>query len=148
MLQRSKRKISRKYQFWGHQCSFFPRFPPATICIKNFWFLLWMIFERINWRMAGNWVHSWCPFSPDFFWPCAFVSCGVNVCVSNIYEFNFNKKSKTCRTAPREGAYVHGIFMEGARWDVQQGIIMESRLKELHPSMPVINIRVSKFFKH
>lgn len=43
--------------------------------------------------------------------------------------------------APREGAYVHGIFMEGARWDVQQGIIMESRLKELYPSMPVINIR-------
>lgn len=37
---------------------------------------------------------------------------------------------------------VHGIFMEGARWDTQQGIIMESRLKELHPMMPVINIRV------
>lgn len=32
--------------------------------------------------------------------------------------------------------------MEGARWDTQQGIIMESRLKELHPMMPVINIRV------
>lgn len=39
---------------------------------------------------------------------------------------------------------VHGIFMEGARWDTQQGIIMESRLKELHPMMPVINIRVRK----
>lgn len=47
------------------------------------------------------------------------------------------------RTAPREGAYVHGMFMEGARWDIQSGIIMESRLKELFPAMPVINIRVS-----
>lgn len=37
---------------------------------------------------------------------------------------------------------MYGIFMEGARWDTQQGIIMESRLKELHPSLPVINIRV------
>lgn len=46
------------------------------------------------------------------------------------------------RAGPREGAYVHGIFMEGARWDVQQGIIMESKLKELYPQMPVINIRV------
>lgn len=33
--------------------------------------------------------------------------------------------------------------MEGARWDIQSGIIMESRLKELFPAMPVINIRVS-----
>ncbi|XP_037924668.1 dynein beta chain, ciliary isoform X3 [Hermetia illucens] len=51
------------------------------------------------------------------------------------------KQKEDFTTAPREGAYVHGIFMEGARWDVQQGIIMESRLKELYPSMPVINIR-------
>jgi dynein heavy chain len=47
------------------------------------------------------------------------------------------------RSAPREGAYVHGLFMEGARWDIQQGIITESRLKELFPTMPVFNIRVS-----
>lgn len=33
--------------------------------------------------------------------------------------------------------------MEGARWDIQSGIIVESRLKELFPAMPVINIRVS-----
>lgn len=32
--------------------------------------------------------------------------------------------------------------MEGARWDVQAGIIMESKLKELFPSMPVIYVRV------
>lgn len=44
--------------------------------------------------------------------------------------------------APREGAYIHGLFMEGARWDIQSGIIVESRLKELFPSMPVINVRV------
>ncbi|TMW50187.1 hypothetical protein DOY81_004746 [Sarcophaga bullata] len=51
------------------------------------------------------------------------------------------KQKEDFTSAPREGAYVHGIFMEGARWDVQQGIIMESRLKELYPPMPVINIR-------
>jgi len=46
------------------------------------------------------------------------------------------------RSAPRDGAYVHGLFMEGARWDVQAGVIMDSRLKDLFPPMPVINIRV------
>jgi hypothetical protein len=33
--------------------------------------------------------------------------------------------------------------MEGARWDIQQGAIMESKLKDLFPMMPVVNIRVS-----
>ncbi|XP_015413618.1 PREDICTED: dynein heavy chain 11, axonemal [Myotis davidii] len=39
---------------------------------------------------------------------------------------------------PREGAYLHGLFMEGARWDVQSGTIAEARLKELTSAMPVI----------
>lgn len=42
---------------------------------------------------------------------------------------------------PREGAYVHGLFMEGARWDMQTGMIGEARLKELAPPMPVIFIK-------
>lgn len=43
--------------------------------------------------------------------------------------------------APREGAYVHGLFMEGARWDTGTGMIQDSLLKELTPSMPVIYIK-------
>ncbi|XP_010006532.1 PREDICTED: LOW QUALITY PROTEIN: dynein heavy chain 9, axonemal [Chaetura pelagica] len=42
---------------------------------------------------------------------------------------------------PREGAYVHGFFMEGARWDAQTGMITDARLKELTPAMPVIFIK-------
>jgi len=42
---------------------------------------------------------------------------------------------------PREGAYVHGLFMEGARWDMQTGMIGEARLKDLAPAMPVIFIK-------
>ncbi|KAI9353687.1 dynein heavy chain and region D6 of dynein motor-domain-containing protein [Obelidium mucronatum] len=43
--------------------------------------------------------------------------------------------------APREGAYVHGLFMEGARWDTNTGLIQESHLKDLTPAMPVIYIK-------
>ncbi|KAJ3249578.1 hypothetical protein HDU78_000105 [Chytriomyces hyalinus] len=43
--------------------------------------------------------------------------------------------------APREGAYVHGLFMEGARWDTGTGLIQESHLKDLMPAMPVIYIK-------
>ncbi|NXF13135.1 DYH17 protein, partial [Smithornis capensis] len=42
---------------------------------------------------------------------------------------------------PREGSYVHGLFMEGARWDVAAGSIADARLKELTPTMPVILLR-------
>ncbi|XP_070187600.1 dynein beta chain, ciliary-like isoform X2 [Littorina saxatilis] len=42
---------------------------------------------------------------------------------------------------PREGAYVHGLYMEGARWDPQTGMMAEARLKELAPIMPVIFIK-------
>ncbi|XP_077291064.1 dynein heavy chain at 93AB [Arctopsyche grandis] len=51
------------------------------------------------------------------------------------------KNKEDFTTAPKDGAYVHGLMMEGARWDAQAGIIMDSRLKELFPQMPVINIR-------
>ena len=41
----------------------------------------------------------------------------------------------------REGAYTHGLFMEGARWDIHTGSIAESVLKDLYPSMPVMYIK-------
>ncbi|KAJ8713922.1 hypothetical protein PYW08_007542 [Mythimna loreyi] len=42
---------------------------------------------------------------------------------------------------PREGANIHGLFMEGARWDTMTGGIVESHMMELFPMMPVIYIR-------
>jgi dynein heavy chain len=57
-------------------------------------------------------------------------------------QCDVSKKNKEDFTSPpREGAYVHGLFMEGARWDVQSGLIQEAHLKDLNPSMPVIFIR-------
>uniref|UniRef100_A0A4X1UQ33 AAA+ ATPase domain-containing protein n=1 Tax=Sus scrofa TaxID=9823 RepID=A0A4X1UQ33_PIG len=52
------------------------------------------------------------------------------------------KKNREDMTAPpREGAYVYGLFMEGARWDTQTGAIAEARLKELTPAVPVVFIK-------
>ncbi|XP_069552287.1 dynein axonemal heavy chain 11 [Brachyistius frenatus] len=42
---------------------------------------------------------------------------------------------------PREGAYIHGLFMEGARWDTQSGVISEAVLRDLTPAMPVLYVR-------
>ncbi|NWR46209.1 DYH9 protein, partial [Regulus satrapa] len=57
-------------------------------------------------------------------------------------QCDVTKKSREdFASAPREGAYVHGLFMEGARWDVQAGTIADARLQELTPAMPVVFIR-------
>eukprot|EP00232_Nephroselmis_pyriformis_P019075 CAMPEP_0182900652 /NCGR_PEP_ID=MMETSP0034_2-20130328/28990_1 /TAXON_ID=156128 /ORGANISM="Nephroselmis pyriformis, Strain CCMP717" /LENGTH=4527 /DNA_ID=CAMNT_0025034901 /DNA_START=131 /DNA_END=13711 /DNA_ORIENTATION=+ len=41
----------------------------------------------------------------------------------------------------RDGAYIHGLTLEGARWDDKAGVLEESRPKELFASMPVILIK-------
>ncbi|CAG7717651.1 unnamed protein product [Allacma fusca] len=54
-------------------------------------------------------------------------------------QCDVTKKTREEMTvAPKEGACIHGLFMEGARWDVMGGCIAESRLKDLFPLMPVI----------
>ncbi|KAM9209454.1 dynein axonemal heavy chain 9 [Dugong dugon] len=65
-------------------------------------------------------------------WPLDQMSLQCDVTKKNREEF---------RSPPREGAYVHGLFMEGARWDTQAGIITEAKLKDLTPSMPVVFIK-------
>jgi len=59
-----------------------------------------------------------------------------------VLQCDVTKKNKDDFNAPpREGAYLHGLFMEGARWDIQTGSVAESKLKELTPMMPVVHIK-------
>ena len=59
-----------------------------------------------------------------------------------VLQCDVTKKNKEdFSTPPREGAYISGLFMEGARWDTQTGSIAESKLKELCPTMPVVLIK-------
>merc|ERR1719428_1243382 len=63
----------------------------------------------------------------------------VNRCTfSNMYEMN------EIQGAPSSGVYVHGFFMEGAGWEEgkgdEEGYITDSKLKDLHPVMPICNV--------
>lgn len=48
------------------------------------------------------------------------------------------------KSPPRGGVYIHGFFMEGASWEDgkgdEEGYISDSKLKVIHPAMPVINV--------
>ncbi|MGH0152203.1 UNVERIFIED_CONTAM: hypothetical protein FKN15_022155 [Acipenser sinensis] len=58
----------------------------------------------------------------------------LTVDVTKKFKEEFNQPA-------REGAYVYGLYMEGARWDTHGGNIAEARLKDLTPMMPVIFVR-------
>ncbi|XP_018585062.2 dynein heavy chain 11, axonemal [Scleropages formosus] len=58
----------------------------------------------------------------------------LTVDVTKKFKEDFNQPA-------REGAYVYGLYMEGARWDIQGGNIAEASLKELTPAMPVLSVR-------
>lgn len=52
------------------------------------------------------------------------------------------KKSKDEITnPPRDGAYVHGLRIEGARWDTTSGSLQDAILKDLRPFIPVLHIK-------
>ena len=39
---------------------------------------------------------------------------------------------------PDDGCYIRGLYVEGARWDMSQRCLAESRPKELYTDMPVV----------
>lgn len=44
--------------------------------------------------------------------------------------------------------YIHGVFLEGAAWELgnpgQTGYLIDQKLKELHPRLPIINVIAMK----
>jgi dynein heavy chain len=41
---------------------------------------------------------------------------------------------------PEDGAYLRGLFLEGARWDATTHVLAESNPRELHVAMPYIHL--------
>uniref|UniRef100_A0A8C3KJ13 Dynein axonemal heavy chain 3 n=1 Tax=Calidris pygmaea TaxID=425635 RepID=A0A8C3KJ13_9CHAR len=54
------------------------------------------------------------------------------------FEFEVMKQEHTMEKMPEDGAYVRGLFLEGARWDRESLVIGESLPKILYDSLPII----------
>eukprot|EP01016_Furgasonia_blochmanni_P056398 TRINITY_DN9609_c0_g2_i1.p1 TRINITY_DN9609_c0_g2~~TRINITY_DN9609_c0_g2_i1.p1 ORF type:complete len:465 (+),score=151.11 TRINITY_DN9609_c0_g2_i1:836-2230(+) len=54
------------------------------------------------------------------------------------------KSHEEIQNYPENGAYIHGLYLEGAAWELggqgNEGYLIEQKLKELHPKLPVVNV--------
>jgi dynein heavy chain len=42
--------------------------------------------------------------------------------------------------SPADGAYINGLFLQGARWDANHGVLSDSKPRELFSVMPIIHL--------
>lgn len=55
-------------------------------------------------------------------------------------EVTTYERPEQIKSAPTEGIYIHGLFLEGASWDRQAGQLVESQPKTLFVPSPVIYV--------
>jgi dynein heavy chain len=56
-------------------------------------------------------------------------------------EVSGNFLAHSYAAQPDDGAYIHGLYLQGARWDVSDNCLRDMNLKELAPELPVVHVR-------
>jgi len=57
------------------------------------------------------------------------------------YGYNMNDEPlENVTEPPADGAYIYGMFLEGARWDPSKQLLQESRPKELYTDLPIVHM--------
>lgn len=56
-----------------------------------------------------------------------------------VFDYQVMKQTKEELTSrPNDGIYIHGLFLEGARWNSKSGVLEESLPKILYDPAPVV----------
>ncbi|XP_036594745.1 dynein heavy chain 1, axonemal [Trichosurus vulpecula] len=106
------------------------------------------LLQRID--FVEKWIQNGIPpvfWISGFFFPQAFLTGTLQnyarkriISIDTIsFEFKVMGKSLSeLITRPEVGCFIHGLFLEGARWDPNRFFLAESRPKELYTEMAVI----------
>ena len=52
-----------------------------------------------------------------------------------------NQDENSVSEGPKEGAYIKGMFLEGAQWDQENGCLMDANPMELFAPMPIVHFK-------
>jgi dynein heavy chain len=106
------------------------------------------LIERMN--FIQRWISDGIPsvfWISGFFFPQAFLTGTLQnfarkevISIDTItFGFEVMKQPVEDLTVrPANGCYIHGLFLEGARWDMEKFELSESRPKELYTDMPAM----------
>lgn len=106
------------------------------------------LLQRLDFLQA--WIQGGIPavfWISGFFFPQAFLTGTLQnyarksvISIDTIsFDFKVMRPSVSeIKTRPKEGCFIHGLFLEGARWDPLAFQLAESRPKELYTEMAVI----------
>ncbi|XP_058416307.1 dynein axonemal heavy chain 1 isoform X1 [Diceros bicornis minor] len=106
------------------------------------------LLQRLDFLQA--WIQGGIPavfWISGFFFPQAFLTGTLqnfarkSVISIDTISFDFkvmHQSVSELKKRPQEGCYIHGLFLEGARWDSVAFQLAESRAKELYTEMAVI----------
>jgi len=102
-------------------------------------------------KFLTNWVKNGTPnvfWISGFFFPQAFVTGTLQnyarkhvIAIDRLsFEFRIldDKSFADVKEKPKDGCYIYGMFLEGARWDYQHHRLTESKPKELYSDVPLI----------
>lgn len=66
---------------------------------------------------------------------------GLELNKLQVYTEVTKREPKQIDSASRDGAYVTGMYLEGARWDTNSNTLEDSKPKEMFSKMPVVNCK-------
>jgi len=71
-----------------------------------------------------------------FLYACPLQRFAKTSCILTVVTSDFSHVQ--VRSPPAEGVYIHGLFLDGAAWSKQEGVMVESEPKKLFVSLPVL----------
>eukprot|EP00744_Colponema_vietnamica_P000902 GILI01001554.1.p1 GENE.GILI01001554.1~~GILI01001554.1.p1 ORF type:complete len:2075 (+),score=684.51 GILI01001554.1:415-6225(+) len=122
----------------------YPSLKPLATWMRD---LIQRIQQLMNWAYEGQPRVFWLS---GFTYPTGFLTAvlqasarknGVSI-DSLTWEFAvYQQEEATILQHPKEGAYIKGLFIEGARWNFDNSCLSEPNLMELFSPMPIIHFK-------